>query len=112
MVATKSPHRFHRHGCVIVYNREIIVEACNHQALHAETAALKRLTSMLDPSALQSKNRRRHLRLYVVRIGTDNMGNPLKYSKPCLSCQNAIVKTGIIDRVFYSSFGWENFDEI
>jgi hypothetical protein len=40
--------------------------------------------------------------MYVVRIGTENMGNPLKYSRPCPDCSEAIIKAGI-KKIYYST---------
>lgn len=93
----------HRHGCVIVNkNGEIVSEGYNHvythlyhkYSIHAEVCCLSKM-----------KRNRKTLadcEMYVVRIGTDNMGQPLKYSKPCPDCTKAIIKSGI-KRVYYST---------
>ena len=100
-LALRSPLRQHRHGCVIVRNGEIVSEGYNHNfvhmyhlhSVHAEVDALsklprdKKFTSQCD--------------MYVVRIGPDSLGNPLKLSKPCCSCTQAILKAGL-RRVYYS----------
>ena len=102
-LAHKSTCENQHHGCVIVRDDEIIAEGFNYKkeffnhrfSIHAEVAALSKL----------SKKNKKFLStcdLYVVRIGTDNMGNPLKYSKPCPECMKAILKAGI-RKVYYSS---------
>lgn len=101
-LARKSHCFTHRHGCVIVKDDEIVSEGFNHTdvhlyhklSIHAEVDAISKL-----------KKNRKYLSqcdLYVVRIGRDSMGNPLKYSKPCPDCIKAIQKSGI-RRVYYSS---------
>lgn len=100
--ATKSNVRSNRHGCVIVKDNEIISEGYNHYTnylnheftIHAEVDAIIKLKKM-------NKNLV-GCELYVVRIGTDNMGNPLKYSRPCIKCTNEIIKTGI-RKVYFST---------
>lgn len=92
----------HRHGCVIVRNGEIISEGFNHtemhmyhiNSIHAEINCLmklKRNTKILADADM-----------YVVRIGTEKMGNPLKYSKPCSDCTKVILRSGI-KRIYYST---------
>lgn len=101
-IAARSPVRCHRHGCIIVKDGEVVAEGYNHHAIqfehkftvHAEIDALMKL----------KKNRKilSECELYVVRIGTDHMGRPLKYSKPCSDCTRAILKAGI-KRVYFST---------
>jgi deoxycytidylate deaminase len=101
-LALKSPCQNHRHGCVIVKDDEILSEGYNHTqthlyhkfSIHAEVDAISKLKH--NKKLLSSCD------LYVVRIGRDSMGNPLKYSKPCQDCIKAIHKAGI-RRVYYSS---------
>lgn len=102
VVATRST-MLHRHGCVIVNKLgEVVSEGYNHTymhmchkySMHAEIACLKKLK--------HNKKLLGDCELYVVRIGTDGMGNPLKYSRPCPDCTKAIVKSGI-KRVYYST---------
>lgn len=101
-LALKSTCQTHRHGCVIVKDDEILSEGYNHTQLHlyhkfsihAEVDAISKLK--------HNKKLLSACDLYVVRIGTDSMGNPLKYSKPCPACIKAIHKAGI-RRVYYSS---------
>jgi deoxycytidylate deaminase len=101
-LARKSTCNSQRHGCVIVRGDDIIAEGYNHTdvhlyhkfSVHAEVDALSKV-----------KRDRKYLSkcdLYVVRIGTDRMGNPLKYSKPCHDCSKAIEKSGIRN-IYYSS---------
>ena len=92
----------HRHGCVIVKNGEIISEGFNNtemhmyhlNSIHAEVNCLSKLKR--NPRMLQD------CEMYVVRIGTEKMGNPLKYSKPCPDCTKVILKSGI-KKIFYST---------
>jgi deoxycytidylate deaminase len=100
-IATRSCMN-HRHGCIIVdKNDEILAEGYNHKyfhfyhaySIHAEVSCLSKIKwrkSLTD------------CEMYLVRIGTDRMGKPLKYSKPCQECTKAILKSGI-RRVYYST---------
>lgn len=101
-IALKSNCKNHKHGCVIVKDNEIISEGynyrhyhmCHKMSIHAEVAALSKLKH--NKKLLSSCD------LYVVRVGVDSMGNPLKYSKPCPDCERAILKSGI-KKVYYST---------
>lgn len=101
-LALKSTCQNQRHGCVIVKDNEIVSEGYNHThthlyhkfSIHAEVDAISKMK--------HNKKYMSQCDLYVVRIGTDNMGNPLKYSKPCKDCIKAIEKSGI-RKVYYSS---------
>lgn len=104
-VATYSNSKNHRHGCVIVNRRtnQIVAEGFNHYSehmmhtytCHSEVDALLKIKKY-------PKHLIHELDLYVVRIGTDRMGTPLKYSKPCVSCSQAIMKAGI-RKVYFST---------
>lgn len=102
IVAQNSPCLMHRHGAVIVKDNEIVSEGFNHKrwhlyhksSVHAEVDAL---TKMKHNKKLLSQ-----CDMYVVRIGGDVMGRPLKYSKPCPDCMKAITKSGL-RRVYYST---------
>jgi deoxycytidylate deaminase len=93
----------HKHGAVIVYKRNIIATGynyyCGNMSIHAEIAAINNLRSK---TRYKDKNILDKCQLYVVRIGPDRLHNPLKYSKPCNSCQNYIAKNGI-KQIFYST---------
>jgi deoxycytidylate deaminase len=100
-IATRSCMN-HRHGCIIVdKNGEILAEGYNHTysylyhsySIHAEVSCL---------SKIKWRRSLRDCEMYLVRIGTDGMGKPLKYSKPCSECTKAILKSGI-RRVYYST---------
>lgn len=100
-IAIRSPMT-HRHGCLIVNKAgDIISEGYNHMyvhmyhkfSIHAEVSCLSKLKRNRDLSDCS---------MYVVRIGTDNMQNPLKYSRPCPDCTKAIIKSGI-KKVYYST---------
>lgn len=97
----------HRHGCVIVYNdRDIIAKGYNHTrctmenefSIHAEVEAINKLRQVLKTKSKDFINK---CTLYVVRIGKDSLGNPLKMSEPCPRCSAAIRNVGI-PRVVYS----------
>ena len=93
----------HKHGAIIVHDNTIIGVGYNHlyehmchqRSIHAEVDALMKV-----------KGRGKHImcdaEMYVVRIGTPRMKCPLKYSKPCCDCQNAVLKYGI-RKVYYST---------
>lgn len=101
-LALKSTCFSQRHGCVIVKDDEIISEGYNHTSvhlyhkysIHAEVDAISKLK--------RNKKFMSNCDLYVVRVGRDSMGNPMKYSKPCEDCIKAIQKSGI-RKVYYSS---------
>lgn len=103
-VAIRSNIKHHRHGCVIVNipDGKIIAEGYNHtkddlthcNSIHAEVHALSRykIVRKMYPNCA----------LYVVRVGTERMGYPLKFSKPCHRCSEAIMTSGI-RQVYYST---------
>lgn len=96
-LATFSDVKNHRHGCVIVRDNKVISTGFNHwkssdKTVHAEMDAISKLKKTEDL---------RNCELYVVRIGTDLMNCPLKYSRPCEACSACIVKRGI-RRIYYS----------
>lgn len=101
-IATRSNVKAHRHGCVIVKDGEVISEGFNRHTKHMEHAFT--IHAEVDALLKMKKNKKiaSECELYVVRIGTDLMGNPLKYSKPCIDCTNAILKAGI-KRVYFST---------
>lgn len=108
-VAQNSPCLMHRHGAVIVKDNEIVSEGFNHKKWHlyhkaSVHAEIDALTKMKHNKKLLSQ-----CDMYVVRIGGDCMGRPLKYSKPCQDCMKAISKSGL-RRVYYStSHQYEEF---
>jgi len=92
----------HKHGCVLVNSNtdEIISTGYNHTYIHmyhlyschAECDTLRKVKKNMDLSNTE---------LYVVRIGPNSLGNPLKLSKPCDGCAKLILKSNV-GRVFYS----------
>lgn len=97
-----------RHGAVITHNGVIVARGFNHHAthlnhsfsVHAEVDALQDLKKRFG-SEMKSRRWLRDCRMYVVRVGTNASGNPLKLSKPCKNCKDAIERAGI-PIVFYS----------
>ena len=93
-----------RHGCVIVKDGEIIGSGYNYQldfmchgiwSIHAEVAAIMSVKNKFKKNLDDAT-------MVVVRIGADVHGCPLRMSKPCQRCTQAIKKAGI-KKVFYSS---------
>lgn len=92
----------HRHGCIVVNSQtgEILSSGYNHNYIHmyhkmschAEYDALRKIKKTFDLTNAE---------MYVVRIGTDKMGYPLKLSKPCEGCRKLIERAQIA-RVYYS----------
>lgn len=91
-----------RHGCVIVnsltdeiistgYNHTYI-HMCHRLSCHAEYDALRKVKKDVNMANVE---------MYVVRIGPESLGNPLKLSKPCTYCTKMIQKANI-GRIFYS----------
>lgn len=92
-----------KHGCVIIHKNKVVatgynkqVEPCSLTSVHAEVNALMKAKKILNRTELKQA------KLMVVRIGTNSMDNPLKYSKPCRVCQSFIDKLGI-QMVYYST---------
>lgn len=101
-IATHSNVKCQRHGCVIVKDGEIVAEGFNQHTKHFEHKFT--IHAEIDALLKLKKNKKilNECELYVVRIGTDSMGRPLKYSRPCEDCTKAILKSGI-RRVYYST---------
>ena len=100
--AKKSPMS-QKHGCVVIHKNRVVATGYNKQvdplsltSIHAEINALMKAKKILTRSELKQA------KLMVVRIGTNSMDNPLKYSKPCKVCQNFIEKLGV-QLVYYST---------
>tara|TARA_B100000405_G_scaffold207145_1_gene145708 strand:+ start:4365 stop:4844 length:480 start_codon:yes stop_codon:yes gene_type:complete len=99
-IAKKSQMN-HKHGCVIVHKGKVVSTGFNKPlkpgySIHAEAVAIAKAKKMLSASDLKN------CKLYVVRIGSDNMLNPLKYSRPCINCSK-IIERSKIGKVFYST---------
>lgn len=97
----------HKHGAVIVHKKSIIAAGFNYYygklSIHAEVAAINQLKG-------RSKDVLSECELYVTRIGPNRYDNALKYSKPCNSCQNYIVKKSI--KTTYYSTNYEFDDKV
>lgn len=94
----KNSTMLQRHGCVIVYKNQVLTKSVNTKpsgfasSAHAEINAIKQIKNF--PHINQCD-------MYVVRIGTDGMCAPLRYSKPCARCA-ALIRCHGIRRVYYS----------
>ena len=94
----------HKHGCIIVYNDNIISYGHNKKnnslknfSIHAEVDAINRLNKKYKSKKIIS-----NCSLYVVRIRNGfNEEDELKMSKPCMNCACKINKIGI-KKVYYS----------
>lgn len=102
-VAKKST-MVQKHGCVIVHKKKVIAVGFNFSvipcrlSIHAEHDAINKAKKQLSKADLKN------CQLYVVRIGQDSMENPLKYSKPCPTCEMNINNIGLNPKkVFYST---------
>lgn len=104
-----------KHGCVIVYNNEIIAKGTNMcyknvnnvTSIHAEVNAINQLRKIITKTGDKSIPQR--CKLYVVRVGKQSMDYPLKNSKPCEMCAKAILNIGI-GMTYYSTN--EEFDKV
>lgn len=89
----------HKHGCVIVKRNKIIsiahnvVHKSNDYSIHAEVNALHKINK-------HSKTNIKDCVMYVVRVNDSDLFH-LKYSKPCINCENCIKIYGI-RKIFYS----------
>lgn len=91
-----------RHGCIVVNPQtdEILSTGFNHTYIHmyhrlschAECDALRKIRRSADLSSAE---------MYVVRIGPESLGNPLRLSKPCDGCIKCILKANV-GKVYYS----------
>ena len=90
----------HKHGCVVVKRNKIvsiahnIVQKGHTHSIHAEVNALKKFKHF-------SKKIMKDCEMYVVRVCDTTISTTLKYSKPCIKCENCI-KTHGIGKTFYS----------
>lgn len=103
--ALRSNIKSFRHGCVIVHNPtgKILAEGYNHKdashglshidSIHAEMHAVQRYKGL--------RKQYPNCSIYIVRIGPESQGNPLRLSHPCCRCSETIRKVGI--RHVYSS---------
>ena len=100
----KHSNLTHKHGCIIVFNDNIISWGHNkthsslkNYSIHAEIDAINKLNRKYKNKKTISK-----CSLYVVRIRNGfSEEDSLKMSKPCMKCANKIHKIGI-RKVYYS----------
>lgn len=96
----------HKHGAVIVYKKNIIAVGFNYcnsnsnLSIHAEVAAISQLKG-------KEKNILSECDLYVVRIAPKKFDNMLKYSKPCINCQNFICKKNIKTTYYSTNYAYD-----
>jgi deoxycytidylate deaminase len=95
----------HKHGAVLVHRKNIIAVGYNYNlasfSIHAEVAAISQLKG-------RDKDVLCECELYVVRIGTSKYDNALKYSKPCINCQNYITKKCIKKTYYSTNYEFDN----
>jgi deoxycytidylate deaminase len=95
----------HKHGAVLVYKKNVIAVGYNYNlasfSIHAEVAAISQLKG-------RDKNILADCELYVVRIGPRKYDNALKYSKPCINCQNYITKKCIKKTYYSTNYDFDN----
>jgi pyrimidine deaminase RibD-like protein len=105
-VASKSPVYTHKHGAIIVYKDKIISSGYNYYikdfSMHAEVSAISKIKK-------KYKGILNDCDIYVVRIGPKSLDNPLKYSRPCLNCQSAIIKNNIKNAYYSTSYEYDIF---
>ena len=98
----------HKHGAVLVHKKNIIAVGYNYNlaafSIHAEVAAISQLKGR-DREILSE------CELYVVRIGPSKYDNPLKYSKPCVNCQNYITKKCIKKTYYSTNYEFDNLQK-
>lgn len=103
--ALKNSELTHKHGCVIVFDNNIVSYGCNKKSkslknysIHAEEDAINSLNKIY-----KKKKVIKECILFVVRIPNchNYEEDELKMSKPCLKCASKIRKTGILT-VYYS----------
>lgn len=107
-MARKS-EMLHRHGAVIVRQGEIVAKGYNKRtnvfhhsySFHAEVSCLIDLKRRF-PNESKCRRWLKDTKMFLVRVGPDAQGNPLKNSLPCKNCSCAIREAGI-PIVFYSS---------
>lgn len=98
----KNSNLNHKHGCIIIYDKEIISTGYNKKnnsftnySIHAEVDAINNLNKKYKNKKIMNNSS-----LYVVRI-RNGLNDCLKMSKPCLNCAKKIMKLGI-KNVYYS----------
>lgn len=107
-VAINSPMS-HKHGAVIVHKKKIISTGYNYfftqltknYSIHAEVAAINSLKGKMKDILSECE-------LYIVRIGPVNYQDILKYSKPCLKCQDYINKYEIKKTYYSTNYNYDN----
>lgn len=101
-LATKSVMS-HRHGCVIVYNDNILAEGWNKTQTHySHSFSLHAEVDAIYKCQRKYKDIFSDVEMYIVRIGPASMDNCFKYSKPCENCTKVIERFRI-GKVYYST---------
>ena len=70
-----------------------MLKSSKKYSTHAEISAINKV---------KNKKQLSECEMYIVRIGPDKLNNMLKYSKPCINCQNYINKYNI-KKIYYST---------
>ena len=92
----------HKHGCVLVLYGEIVSEGYNRITTHMFHSFSVHSEVVVLNKAKRLKHQLADAEMYVVRIASGKFDHCLKYSKPCLGCQRAILKSGV-KKVYYST---------
>jgi tRNA(Arg) A34 adenosine deaminase TadA len=108
--AKTSSYPVFRHGVVIESGGRIIFKSTNikksvtpsaSMSVHAEVSGLK---AVMSKSRLKRKMK---VDLYVCRV---SLTNRVMLSRPCPKCLAAIISSGIVSTVFFSTNeGWEGY---
>jgi deoxycytidylate deaminase len=97
----QNSNMYQKHGALIVYKKTIISSGTNNYLLKSS----KKYSTHAEISAINKVKNKKQLsecEMYIVRIGPDKFNNMLKYSKPCINCQNYINKYNI-KKIYYST---------
>ena len=87
-LATKAKHKCYKHAAIVVRGGAIVATGVNHDELHAEVVALKKLW----PSE------RRGTKVYSLRL---RRSDTLGMAKPCAECE-AFMRENGVKLVFYT----------
>ena len=89
LAAKKSRHKMHKHAVLVLKSSNIIAIGVNHEEVHAEISALKKL----------SPQRRKGTKIISIRL---RRGGVLGLAKPCKECEKFLRDNGV-QAVTYSN---------